>query len=157
MSKGRFRLALTGVFLACVFAAPAVASASIAGQPSPSNRGASGRLPTPSVTPLGSSVAAPNAADERFSAPRVAMAPNARAEDGTPLDGALAADALAAVRPARPPTSAAQNTPARHDHALLGDTTRRAAVTDSLVYSGAGALVVAGAGLIFLGAYRRLW
>jgi hypothetical protein len=157
MSKGRFRLALTGVFLACVFAAPAVASASIASQDSTSDRGASGRLPVPSVTPLGHEATATNAEDERFSAPRVAMAPNAKAEDGTPIDGARAADALAAVRPIRHDSSAPHTAAAKHDRALLGDTPKGAAVTDSLVYSGAGALVIASAGLIFLGAYRRLW
>lgn len=154
MSKGRFRLALTGVFLACVFAAPAVASASLASQDSTSDRGASGRLPVPSVTPLGHAATATDADDERFSAPRVAMAPNAKAEDGTPIDGARAADALAAVRPIRHDSSAPHTTA---DRALLGDTPKAAAVTDSLVYSGAGALVIASTGLIFLGAYRRLW
>jgi hypothetical protein len=65
----------------------------------------------------------------------------------------LAAAALASIRP---PSQA--TTTARPDkNVVIGDSTNDTAFTRSLVYSGAGALAIAAAGLIFLGSHRRFW
>jgi hypothetical protein len=157
----RFRLLLAGLLLACAITPPAVASASSASDGTPSRESTSKPLDNPSVRPF---VPTPTTAlaDSNYQSlpvPQPARPPGSDATDPAALArDAAVAQALAELRE-RPPVVKI------HRHS--GDVGNRASARPdlasnqtfarSLVYSSAGALVIAGAGLIFLGTYRRFW